>query len=292
MRAALLLLSLACSAAFGQIRVQDDYGGTVELAAPARRIVSLSPHLTELLYAAGAGERLVGAVEFSDYPPAAKALPRVGSDAGIDVERVLALQPDLVVAWPNVGSVRTVNQLQQLGLRVFRSEPRALEDIATTLERLAVLGGTATEGKRAAEAFRARVGALGKRYAGASRVRVFYQIWDRPLLTVNGQHVITRVVELCGGENVFAALPLLAPEVDREAVLRADPDVIVASGSGGDPPGWLAGWRQFGGLRAAARGQLYSIPPDVIQRHTPRILEGAEQLCAILERVRAGVSAR
>jgi iron complex transport system substrate-binding protein len=291
-RAALLLLLLACGAAFGQVRVQDDYGGTVALAAPARRIVSLSPHLTELLYAAGAGERLVGVVEFSDFPPAAKALPRVGGDAGIDVERVLALQPDLVVAWPNVGSVRTVNQLQQLGLPVFRSEPRALDDIASTLERLAVLSGTASEGRRAAEAFRTRVGALEKRYANTRKVRVFYQIWDRPLLTVNGQHVITRVVELCGGENVFAALPLLAPEVDREAVLRADPDVILASGSGGDPPAWLEAWRRFPGLRAAARGHLYSIPPDVIQRHTPRILEGAKQLCTLLERVREGRNAR
>jgi iron complex transport system substrate-binding protein len=291
-RAALLSLLLACGAAFGQVRVQDDYGGAVELASPARRIVSLSPHLTELLYAAGAGERLVGAVEFSDFPPAAKALPRVGGDAGIDVERVLALRPDLVVAWPNVGSVRTVNQLQQLGLPVFRSEPRALDDIASTLERLAVLSGTTSDGRRAAEAFRARVGALEKRYAGTRKVRVFYQIWDRPLLTVNGQHVITRVVELCGGENVFAALPLLAPEVDREAVLRADPDVILASGSGGDPPAWLDGWRRFPGLRAAARGHLYSIPPDVIQRHTPRILEGAEQVCAVLERVREGANAR
>lgn len=286
MQRCLLLLLLASGGALAQVSVQDDYGGTVVLAKPAARIVSLSPHLTELLYAAGAGTRLVGALEHSDYPPEAKALPRVGSEAGIDVEAVLALRPDLVVAWPNAGSVRTVVRLAELGLPVFRSEPRELEDIARTLERLGTLAGTSADAGRAAAAFRARASALEKRYAGAAKVRVFYQIWDRPLLTVNGDHVITKVMRLCGGENVFAALPLIAPEIDREAVLRADPDVIVASGSGGNPPAWLEAWRRFPGLSAASKGRLYSIPPDLIQRHTPRILDGAEALCGILQEVR------
>ena len=286
MRRCLLRLLLASGGALAQVAVQDDYGGTVTLAKPAERIVSLAPHLTELLYAAGAGARLVGALEHSDYPPEAKALPRVGSEAGIDVEGILALRPDLVVAWPNVGSVRTVVRLAELGLPVFRSEPRELEDIARTLERLGALAGTSAEAGRAAAAFRARAAALEKRYAGAAKVRVFYQVWDRPLLTVNGDHVITKVMRLCGGENVFAALPLIAPEIDREAVLRADPDVIVASGSGRNPPAWLEAWRRFPGLAAAAKGRLYSIPPDLIQRHTPRILDGAEALCGILQEVR------
>ncbi len=287
MRALLLVFLFACGGALGQVRVQDDYGGAVELAQPAARLVSLAPHLTELLYDAGAGSRVVGAVEFSDFPAAAKALPRVGSEAGIDVERILALRPDLVVAWPNVGSARTVNQIEQLGLPVFRSEPRELEDIATTLERLGTLAGTPAQARAAAAAFRAHVRAIEKRHAGGRKVRVFYQIWDRPLLTVNGQHVITKVMRLCGGENVFAELPLIAPEVDAEAVLRADPEVIVASGSGGQPPAWLDSWRRFPGLRAVARGHLYTIAPDLIQRHTPRILEGAEALCTLLEGVRA-----
>lgn len=286
LRRCLLFLLLASGAAAAQVQVEDDYGRSVALQRPAGRIVSLSPHLTELLYAAGAGERLVGAVEFSDYPPPAKALPRVGSEAGIDVERILALRPDLVVAWPNVGSARTVDQLEKIGLTVFRSEPRELEHIATTLERLGALADSGAHAGRAAAEFRARVSALEKRYAGAAPVRVFYQIWDRPLLTINGQHIITKAMRLCGGENVFAALPLIAPEVDREAVLRADPDVIVASGSAGNPPAWLAAWRAFPGMKAVARERLFSIPPDLIQRHTPRILEGAAALCGILENVR------
>jgi iron complex transport system substrate-binding protein len=271
---------------FCQVAVRDDYGREVRLAGPAGRIVSLAPHLTELLYAAGAGPRLVGAVDFSDFPAAARALPRVGSDARIDLEAVLALRPDLVVAWPNAGSLRAVDRLAELGVPVFRSEPRELDDIARTLERLGRLAGSEPQAGAAAAAFRARAAALQGRYAGGRKVRVFYQIWDRPLLTVNGAHIISKVIGVCGGENVFAAAPLLVPEVDREAVLRANPEAIVASGSNDAQPQWLEMWR-LRGLAAADRGQLYAIPADLIQRHTPRILDGAERLCGFLEAARA-----
>lgn len=285
MRLLWALIAWTCVAS-AQVQVKDDYGNEVRLAAPAARIVSLSPHLTELLYAAGAGDRIVGALEFSDYPPQARALPRVGSDAGIDLEAVMALQPDLVVAWPNSGSLRAVNRLADLRLPVFRSEPRELDDIARTLQRLGTLAGTQNEAERAAADFRARVRALERRYSKRTPVRVFYQVWDRPLVTVNGAHVITKVMRLCGGVNVFADLPLIAPEIDREAVLRADPQAIVASGPDGERPAWLDAWKAFPGLTAAERGSLYAIAPELIQRHTPRLLDGAERLCRILDEVR------
>jgi iron complex transport system substrate-binding protein len=268
---ALLLLAFNSKA---QVVVTDDYGNQVRLPTPASRIVSLAPHLTELLYAAGAGARVVGAVDYSDFPPEARALPRVGSDAHINLESVLALRPDLIVAWPNPGSARAVNRLAELPLPVFRSEPRELEDIATTLERLGLLAGTSGEAQRAARAFRARKAELEKRYAARATVRVFYQVWDRPLLTVNGNHVISKVIRLCGGENVFAAAPVIAPEVDREAVLRANPEVIITSSAGAKRPNWFA------------KG-FHVIPAELIQRHTPRLLEGAEQVCSALEQARA-----
>ena len=287
---AFLLLGIANASA--QVMVRDDYGHEVRLEKPASRIVSLAPHLTEILYAAGAGERLVGAVDFSDYPVAARALPRVGSDARIDLEAVLALRPDLVVAWPNAGSLRAVDRLAELGVPVFRSEPRELDDIASTLQRLGRLAGSGRQADVAAAAFRARAAALQRRYGAARKVRVFYQIWDRPLLTVNGAHVISKVIGICGGENVFADAPLLVPEVDREAVLRADPQVIVASGSNDAQPQWLDMWRRLPGLAATDGGQLYAIPADLIQRHTPRILDGAERLCTFLETAREATRAR
>lgn len=281
-----LAFLLACSGAGAAApSVVDDYGHTVRLARPAQRIVSLSPHLTELVYDAGAGSHLVGAVEYSDFPPAARRLPRVGSDAGIDVEALLALRPDLVVAWPNAGSVKTIERLASLGLAVFRSEPRELGDIPRTLERLGELAGTRPQASRAAAEFRARAARLAKRYEGRPKVRVFYEVWDRPLMTVNGAHLISKVMRLCGGENVFAGLPVIAPQVDREAVLKADPDVIIAGGEGNAAPPWLEDWKALP-LRAAARGRLYGITPSLIEQPTPRILEGAERMCALLEAVR------
>jgi iron complex transport system substrate-binding protein len=286
-RAMLGALLLAACAAQAEVRVTDDYGKAVVLAAPARRVVSLAPHLTELMYAAGAGERMVGAVQYSDYPPAAQHLPRIGSEASIDLEALVALRPDLVVAWPNAGSARAVERIAALGIPVFRSEPRELEDIARTLENLGRLVGTEATAAAAAHAFRARAAAIAHRYAERSRVRVLYQVWDRPLITVNGDHVISKVMRLCGGENVMADLPALAPEIDRELVLRADPEAIVASGADGERPPWLDDWRAFPGLAAVRADNLYAIRAELLQRHTPRLLDGAVELCRILESVRA-----
>jgi len=261
--------------AIGQIKVVDDYGNRVRLPSPATRIVSLAPHLTELLYAAGAGPKVVGAVAFSDFPPEARALPRVGNDALIDLEAVLALRPDLIVAWPNPGTVRAVNRLAELQLPVFRSEPRELDDIASTLEKLGVLTGSSAAAAAAA-AFRARAAELERRYSRRRAVPVFYEVWDRPLITVNGDHVISKVIRLCGGENVFAGLPGIAPQIDREAVLRANPKVIVGSDAIS-----LDDWKAY-----PVTAHLYRIPGALIERHTPRILEGAERLCGILEGAR------
>lgn len=273
-----LILLLLAALVRAEVRVTDDYGNTVRLPSPAARIVSLAPHLTELVYAAGAGKRMVGAVDYSDFPPPARELPRVGSDAHISLEAVLALKPDLVVAWPNPGSVRAIDRLAELGLPVFRSEPRELEDVATTLERLGILAGTASHAKQAATAFREKRHALEKRYASRPKLRVFYQVWNRPLLTVNGAHVISKVIALCGGENVFAALPLIAPEVDAEAVLRARPEVLLTSNPAAKPPSWLPQVR------------FAVVPADLIQRHTPRLLDGAEHVCRALEEARAARS--
>jgi len=285
---ALLLAALAVAfTAQAQIQVRDDYGHVVTLASPAKRVVSLAPHLTELMYAAGAGSRMVGAVAYSDYPPAARALPRVGSDAAIDLEALIALHPDLVVAWPNSGSVRAVDRIAAMGIPVFRSEPRELEDIARTLETLGRLAGTPDAARATASEFRERVARLGARYAQRPPVRVFYQVWDRPIITVNGDHIISKVIRLCGGRNVMADLPGIAPQIDVERVLRADPEVILASGADASRPAWLDGWKDYPGLAAARLGQLYAIRPDVLQRQPPRLLDGAEEICHIFEAARA-----
>jgi iron complex transport system substrate-binding protein len=283
---AALLAVLAMGAARAEIAVVDDTGARVVLAAPARRIVSLAPHVTELLFAAGAGAQIVGAVEHSDYPPEAAAIRRVGGYSRLDYEAILALKPDLVVGWESGNGPDSLQRLRALGLPVFASQPGALPQLAATLERLGALAGTSAAADRAAAAFRARLGALRERYAGRDEVRVFYAIWHRPPITVNDAHLISDVIRLCGGRNVFGALRPLAPAVNEEEVVRADPEAIVASGAGEAPPDWLDDWKRWPRLTAVARGNLYAVPPQLIQRATPRVLDGAERLCAALEEAR------
>ena len=285
MIAVALLLALS-TATHAQISVTDEAGQTVRLTAPARRIVSLSPHLTENLYAAGAGEWIVGAVDFSDYPAAAKKLPRVGSYPLLDLEAIAALKPDLIVAWEDGKFSSSIARLKILGIPLYISQPKTISDIAANIERLGTLTGTTAIADKAAQDIRTRQSALRARYANRPAVRVFYQIWDQPLTTINGEHLISDAMRLCGAENVFAGLSQLASTIDIEAVLAADPEAIVASGMDAARPKWLDTWRRWHSLRAVVHENLFFIPPDLMQRHTARILDGTEQLCAQMEKVR------
>lgn len=282
----LLALAVLCAQARADIVLHDDTQTEIRLAAPARRIVSLAPNITEMVYAAGAGDRLVGTVEFSDYPAVAKALPRVGNYARIDIEAVAALKPDLVLAWDSGNPSASVAQLRRLGIPVFVTEPKTLNDIARDLERYGRLTGTDSSGARAASEFLRKRDTLAARYAGRKPVRMFYQVWDEPLMTVNGKQIISDVIRLCGGVNVFADLPALAPTVSIEAVLAANPDAIIAGGMGERNVAWLDPWKKWPRLHATAQGNLFFIDPSLLQRHTPRLLDGAEQLCAVLEQAR------
>lgn len=287
MRRLMLALMLAAGLnAHAEIVVRDDTGETVRLAAPARRIVSLAPHVTETLYAAGAGAWLVGAVDYSDYPAAAKTLPRVGGYSKLDLESIAALKPDLVVGWASGNAPAHVARLRALGIPVYLSQPERIDDVAASLERYGELAGTQAVARAAAAAFRDRLQALRTRYGARPKVRTFYQIWKQPLMTVGGTQVISDAIRLCGGENVFADLKPLAPQVTVEAVLAADPEAIIASGMGEARPEWLDDWRQWKTLTAVKRDNLFFIPPDLIQRHTPRLVEGAARLCAHLETAR------
>ncbi|ROR32050.1 cobalamin-binding protein [Inmirania thermothiophila] len=285
MRAAAVLWLVLAALPAAAVTATDDRGVTVRLAAPARRIVSLAPHATELLFAAGAGGRIVGAVEWSDYPPEARAIPRVGGYRALDLERIVALHPDLVVGWAS-GNGAALTRLEAAGLAVFATEPRRLEDIAAAIEALGRLAGTEERAGEAAARFRARLAALRARWSGRRPVRVFYQVWDRPLITVGGPQIISRLIELCGGRNVFAQLAELAPTVTVEAVIAADPDAIVFGLREGRE-GWAAFWRRFPFLRAVGRGHLIGLDADLLQRPTPRLLDGAERLCRALEAVRS-----
>lgn len=282
--ATLLLALLPLSPAWATEATDDD-GNRIVLEHPAKRIVSLAPHTTEMLFAAGAGDRVVGVVSYSDYPPQAKKIPRVGSNM-IDLEQVLALKPDLVVAWKSGNGERLVGQLRHLGLTVFVSEPTSIEIIAANIAALGRLAGTGEEANKVAASLRERRDALKKRYGQRPKLKVFYQVWNAPLMTVNGDHLISHVIELCGGTNIFADLPALTPTVSLEGVLAADPDVILTGEADGEQSKWLKEWDRWPGLKAVRQRNLYHIKPDLLQRNGPRILDGAELVCGYLERAR------
>jgi iron complex transport system substrate-binding protein len=280
-------LALAGATASAEITLTDDSGRSVTLKQPAQRIISLTPHMTELLFAAGAGGRVVGAVDYSDYPEAALRIPRIGDSAQLDLERIVALKPDLIVVWKNGNAQRQLDKLLRLGIPVFYNEPRLLGDIERAIEQLGRLAGTEAAAVPAARAFAARADELRLRHSGGSEVTVFFQIWDKPLMTINGGHLINDVIRLCGGRNVFAQLKPLTPEISTEAVLNADPEAIgVAAAETGQAES-LGLWKRWPHLKAVARDNLFLIHSDVISRNTPRILDGAQQLCGHLDAARA-----
>ena len=283
-----LLLLLLCFSwpAFSAIVVVDDNGQEVRLDQPTQRIVSLAPNITEVLFHIGAGEQIVGADEYSNYPEAAKQITRVNNHAAANYELILSLQPDLVIAWQSGNGDKIINQLRKLGIPVFVVETRQMEAIPSLFRRFGQLTGQGETAELRAQEFSQRLKTLRAAQTGKSMVRTFYQIWDEPLITLNGKHMISDVIGLCGGQNIFADAAPLVPYVNIESVVAADPQVIVAGGSQEDQPGWFSSWQQWRGISAVINKQIYLIPSDLMQRHSVRIREGAEMMCDFMDRAR------
>ena len=258
----------------------------VRAEQPSPTLITLAPHLTELVYTSGAGQHLVGVVEYSNWPEAALDLPRIGDAFRFDMEAIVSLDPDLALAWRGGTPKAVVDQLEALGISVVWIETQTLDDIDTALRQIGQLAGTSAVAEDRAEAYAAKLAALENVSSGdASQrlVRIFYQISDRPLYTFGGQHVINEVFAMCHANNIFGHVETQALSVDRESVLARQPDVIL---SGHEPsvnqttqP--LRLWeRHLDGPLADTT--LQSIDPNVLVRPTPRILEGIETLCQLL----------
>jgi iron complex transport system substrate-binding protein len=279
---ALLLQNVTAAA----VSLADDRGRTLVLAAPAQRVVTLAPHLAEIAFAAGAGARLVGVARFSDFPAAARRLPQVGDGSRVDLERILGLKPDLILAWKSGNQMTDVARLEQLGFPVFVTEPARLADIPRLVRAVGTLAGTARAAEREEEIFNNKINGLRNHFGRRPPLRVFYEIWHRPLMTVNGSHIISDVIALCGGRNVFAGAPVLTPLVSVEAVLAARPEVILGGGSAGGKKEFDAQW-QASAIQTLRDLPRFYVNPDEIQRQTPRIVGGARAICEDLEKVRA-----
>ena len=281
-----LIACLIALPARAEISVTDDDGATVVLPQPARRVVSLAPHVTELLFAAGGGDHIVGAVDYSDYPPAARSIPRVGDNRQVDIERVLALKPDLLVVWRHNAASRQMEQLRKLGIPLFYSESHKLEDIPEAVVTLGKLMGTTRLAEERATELRKQLNTLTARYRNRPPVRVFYQVWDKPLYTLNERHIVNDAIHICGGENIFAKLPMQAPSITAEAVLQQNPEAIVSGDRRDQEKSGVEIWKKYPSMLAVSRGNLFALNGDLINRSGPRIIAGAAELCEKLEQAR------
>ncbi len=265
------------------LQAGDDRGVTISLGHPAERIVTLAPHLAEIAFAAGAGAKLAGVSSFSRHPAEAERLPVVASHGRVDIERLIALRPDLVLAWQSGNSPLQVGRLERLGVRVFVTEARALADIPRIVRLVGALAGSAEVAEAHARQFENEIADLRKRYAAERRVAVFLEIWHKPLLSVNGRHLISDALRLCGGRNVFAAAKALTPLVSREQILDARPEAIVTGGFGSEA---LQAWQGLESVPAVRNRRIYAIDPDWLHAQGPHVLEGVRALCGRLELAR------
>lgn len=280
------ILCLLAGPAMATISVQDDAGMTVTLQKPALRVVTLAPHVTELVFAAGGGSRIVGTVSYSDFPPAAKSIPQVGDNRQIDMERVIALKPDLIIVWLHGSAERQIAQLRALGIPLFYSEPHKLDDIADNILRIGQLLGSDKTAQAAAAALRRKLAQLKTQYQSRPPVRMFYQVWDKPLYTLNGQHILSDAMRLCGGENIFADMKVTAPNVSIEAVLQENPEAIFSGDQRNQRGGGVTLWQRYSAMTAVRRGNLFSLDGDLLSRAGPRMIDGATALCEKLELAR------
>ena len=283
-----VLLGFLPFTAFADIHLKGADGVEVVLAAPAQRVVSLAPDLSELIYDVGAGDTLKGAVEYSDYPAAAKQVPRVGDAFHVDLEKLVALKPDLVLVWQGGTPQALIEKLRGLKLTVLSLGTHELPDIASNLQTLGIATGHADAAELAAQDYRTRLGALRRSYADKPPLKVFYEISAKPLFTVGGAQSISRLIEVCGGRNVFADLSELAPAVSLEAALARDPQVIVTGdGEGeGDVDQRFKDWQRWPNLAAVKQGNFVTLNDDWVSRSTPRLLDAGKQLCESLEKLR------
>jgi len=285
--ASLLLACMIVRAADVARAVGDDESRRVTVRSAPLRIVSLAPGATEMLFVAGAGSQLIATVEYSDQPVAARQVPRIGDAAGVDIERLVSLRPDVVVVWPGGGNPAQIQKLEQLGIPLYRQQLNRLADMPGSLRRLGALAGTDAAADKAAHEVEARLEQLRQRYAGGSSPTVLLQLWNRPVYTAGGPQLMTDQLQLCGARNVFADIQQLSAVVSPEAVITRNPDIIIALAPPGEGAAWLAEWKRFGSLKAIRHG-LIAFEDQGFSRLGPSAIDATELLCQRIAAVSRG----
>ena len=272
--------------ALAAVEVIDDTGKTIQLETYAQRIVALSPHITENLFAAGLGGQIVATVAHADYPKEAQAIPRIGGYNSLNLEALIRSHADLIITWGSGINYETQARLKTLGIPVYISEPKTLEDIQKNIQDFAALGGLAEQEVSVLKTFEKALATYPRRAATA---KVFYQIWNDPIQTLNGSHIVNDVFSRCGLSNAFATAPSVAPTLNVESIVATNPDLIIASGLGDERPAWLDRWTKYPSISAVHEQALHALNPDLLQRPTPRILNGLAQICSWSSQLRASM---
>jgi iron complex transport system substrate-binding protein len=264
------------------IVLSDDTGQRVSLAHAPRRIISLAPSATEMLFAAGLGDRVVATVEYSDEPPAAKQIPRIGDVTAVDIERLVAMHPDLAVVWPGGGNPAQIDKIARLGIPIYRQQVNRLADLPASLRRLGSLASDRSVAERAARNIEESLARLAHEYGGGKHPTVLLEVWNRPIYTVGGTHLMSDALSLCGGRNVFGDLKELGPVISTEAVIARNPDIIVAVAPPGEGKSWVEEWKRFGSLNAVRNGKLIAFEDQRFVRLGPSVVSATEGLCKAL----------
>lgn len=294
----LLLLLTACEPQTNQhvkesaaldsaIMVTDFTGAVITLEKPAQRIVALAPHIVENVFTAGAGKQLVGVVSYSDFPEQAKALPLVGGYAKTNLEKILELNPDLVIAWESGNSDASVARIKELGYPVYVDQPHSLDDLSKSVRDIGTLTGNSKQADAAMDQYLKRLNEFKSEHASKEKVSTFYQVWNTPLRTITGKHIISDAIRVCGGTNIYANEKTVSPIINIESLLERDPQAIIASGMSSARPDWLDDWKKWPSLQSVKNDNLFFVNPDHIQRHTVRILLGIDSICQQLDKARA-----
>ena len=266
--------------------ITDDTGKTVTLSAIPTRVVSLAPGATEMLFAAGAGKHVIATVEYSDEPPAAKQVPRIGDVVAIDMERLVALRPEVAVVWPGGGNPAQIEEISRMHIPMYRQQVNSLADIASSLRRLGALAGTRNVAEQAAQKIETRLATLTRTYGSSQHPSVLMEVWNHPFYTVGGTHLMSDALRICGARNVFGDLKELGPVIDVEAIVARDPDIIVAAAPPGAGAEWLADWKRFTTLRAVRNGNLIAFEDQRLTRLGPSVIDATEALCKALAKAR------
>jgi iron complex transport system substrate-binding protein len=262
--------------------VTDDTGNKLTLPAIPTRIISLAPGATEMLFAAGAGRHVIATVEYSDEPPAAKQVPRIGDVVAIDMEKLVALRPEVAVVWPGGGNPAQIEEISRMHIPMYRQQVNTLADIPGSLRRLGALAGTRDAAEQAARNVEARLATLARTYGNSRHPNVLMEVWNHPFYTVGGTHLMSDALKICGARNAFGDLKELGPVIDVEAVVARNPDIIVAAAPPGAGTEWLTDWKRFTTLRAVRNGNLIAFEDQRLTRLGPSVVDATEALCKAL----------